>query len=55
MKNGKSEIVVSDGKIIRLTKDKNGILEKELLTKKWSIFPYDRIKTLYWVFRLFGD
>jgi adenine-specific DNA-methyltransferase len=34
--NGKSEVVVSDGNILRIKKDKNGIISKEVLTKKWS-------------------
>ena len=36
LSNGKSEVVVSDGKIIKISKDKNGIISKEVLTKKWS-------------------
>ena len=36
LSNGKSEVVVSDGNILRITKDKNGIISKEVLTKKWS-------------------
>lgn len=36
LKNGKSEVVVSDGNIIKISKDKNGIISKEVLTKKWS-------------------
>ncbi len=34
--NGKSKVVVIDGNIIKITKDKNGIINKEILTKKWS-------------------
>ena len=36
LKNGKNEVVVSDGNIIKISKDKNGIISKEVLTKKWS-------------------
>ncbi|MDA7710517.1 site-specific DNA-methyltransferase [Flavobacteriaceae bacterium] len=36
LSNGKSEVVVSDGNIIKITKDKNSIISKEVLTKKWS-------------------
>ena len=36
LSNGKSEVVVSDGNIIKISKDKNGIISKEVLTKKWS-------------------
>lgn len=34
--NGKNKIVVEGGKIIKVTKDKNGIVTKEVLTKKWT-------------------
>ncbi|HQN72984.1 MAG TPA: site-specific DNA-methyltransferase, partial [bacterium] len=33
---GKSKIVVEGGKIIKLSKDKNGIVTREILTKKWT-------------------
>ena len=36
LKNGGSRIVVENGKIIKVTKDKSGIIEKELLTQKWT-------------------
>jgi len=34
--NGKSKIVVEGGKIIKVNKDKDGIITKEVLTKKWT-------------------
>jgi len=34
--NGKNKIVVENGKIIKVSKDKDGIVSKEPLTKKWT-------------------
>ncbi|MHB8844377.1 MAG: site-specific DNA-methyltransferase [Nitrospirota bacterium] len=34
--DGKNRIVVEGGKIIKVSKDKNGIVSKETLTKKWT-------------------
>jgi len=34
--NGKNKIVVENGKIIKVSKDKDGIIAKEVLTKKWT-------------------
>jgi hypothetical protein len=34
--NGKNKIVAEGGKIIKVTKDKDGIITKEVLTKKWT-------------------
>ena len=36
LKNKTSNTIVSGGKIIKISKDKNGIINRELLTKKWS-------------------
>jgi len=36
LKDGKSKIVVEHGKIIKVTKDKDGIVNKEVLTKSWT-------------------
>ena len=37
LKKGKSEVVLENGKIIKISKDKNGISQSaELLTKEWS-------------------
>lgn len=36
LKLGKSEIVVERGQIIRVKKDKNGIISREQLTKNWT-------------------
>ena len=34
--NGKNKIVVENGKIIKVSKDKDGVVSKEPLTKKWT-------------------
>jgi len=36
LKNGSNKIVVENGQIIKVTKDKNGIIRRESLTKKWT-------------------
>ncbi len=36
MKDGGSKIVVESGQIIKVTKDKNGIVTREVLTGKWT-------------------
>lgn len=36
LKNGATKIVVENGKIIKVMKDKSGIVSKELLTQKWT-------------------
>ena len=36
LKAGKNKIVVEGGKIIKVTKDKDGIVTREVLTKKWT-------------------
>jgi adenine-specific DNA-methyltransferase len=36
LKEGKNKIVVENGKIIKVLKDKDGIVTKEVLTKKWT-------------------
>lgn len=36
LKSGKSTTIVSNGQILKVSKDKNGIIEKEIITKKWS-------------------
>lgn len=36
LKNGKNKIVVEQGQIIKVSKDKNGIVTKDILTKKWT-------------------
>jgi DNA modification methylase len=36
LKNGGSKIVVENGQIIKVLKDKNGIITREKLTKKWT-------------------
>src|SRR4030042_5684795 len=36
LKNGSSKVVVENGQIIKITKDKDGIIKREVLTKKWT-------------------
>ena len=36
MKEGKSDVVCDNGKLIKVTKDKFGVVTKEVLTKLWS-------------------
>ncbi|SFV30235.1 site-specific DNA-methyltransferase [Thermoflavifilum thermophilum] len=35
LKKGGSKVVIENGQIIKLTKDQNGILQREVLTKNW--------------------
>lgn len=36
LKEGGSKIIVENGQIIKVLKDKNGLIDKEILTKKWT-------------------
>jgi site-specific DNA-methyltransferase (adenine-specific)/adenine-specific DNA-methyltransferase len=36
LKEGKSEVVCEAGKLIKLAKDKNGVITRDVLTKKWT-------------------
>jgi site-specific DNA-methyltransferase (adenine-specific)/adenine-specific DNA-methyltransferase len=36
LKDGANKIVVENGKIIKVSKDKAGIVSREILTKKWT-------------------
>ncbi len=36
LKNGSNKIVVENGNIIKVSKDKNGIVTQDVLTKKWT-------------------
>ena len=36
MKDGGSKVIVQNGQIIKISKDKNGIVSRELLTKEWT-------------------
>jgi hypothetical protein len=36
LKAGANKIVVESGKIIKVSKDKDGIVQREVLTKKWT-------------------
>jgi len=35
LKKGRSKVVIENGQITKLSKDKNGILQREVLTKNW--------------------
>ena len=36
LKEGKSEVVCDAGKLVKIGKDKNGVVTREVLTKKWT-------------------
>jgi site-specific DNA-methyltransferase (adenine-specific)/adenine-specific DNA-methyltransferase len=36
LKEGKSEVVCEQGKLLKVSKDKEGIIAREVLTKKWT-------------------
>ncbi len=36
LKNNKSKVIVDKGQVVKLTKDKAGIINREILTKKWT-------------------
>jgi len=36
LKEGKSEVVCEQGKLIKLSKDKDGVITRDVLTKKWT-------------------
>ena len=36
LKEGKSEVVCEAGKLIKLSKDKEGVIRRDVLTKKWT-------------------
>jgi len=36
LKNGGKKLIVENGQIIKVAKDKDGIVSKEILTKKWT-------------------
>ncbi len=36
LKKGSSKVIIENGQITKLSKDKSGILKRELLTKKWT-------------------
>jgi DNA modification methylase len=56
LQNGSSKVYVRDGKIIKITKDKNGVETQEVLTKKWTDwidywsvdFNFESKKELIW-------
>ena len=36
LKNNKSKVIVDKGQVVKLTRDKSGIIKREVLTKKWT-------------------
>ena len=36
LKAGKSEVVCEAGKLVKISKDKNGVITRDVLTKKWT-------------------
>ena len=36
LKNNKSKVIVDKGQVVKLAKDKSGIIKREVLTKKWT-------------------
>jgi len=36
LKNNKSKVIVDKGQVVKLSKDKSGIIKREVLTKKWT-------------------
>lgn len=36
LKNGSNKVIITSGQIIKITKDRSGIVSKELLTKSWT-------------------
>ena len=36
LKNGKSKIIVDQGQVVKVSKDKSGIVSREVLTKQWT-------------------
>ena len=63
LKAGKSEVVCEQGKLIKLSKDKNGIVTREVLTKQWTDwvdywavdFDYESRKEVIKVPKTFGS
>ena len=62
MKEGKSEVVCEQGKLLKLSKDKKGVLTRDVLTKKWTDwvdywavdFDYESRKEIIKVAKDFG-
>ncbi|MFO7534457.1 MAG: site-specific DNA-methyltransferase [Kiritimatiellia bacterium] len=62
LKEGKSEVVCEAGKLIKLNKDKNGVITRDVLTKKWTDwvdywavdFNYESRKEIIKVAKNFG-
>jgi hypothetical protein len=62
LKEGKSEVMCKQGKLIKINKDKNGVITEDVLTKKWTDwvdywavdFNYESRKAVVKVDRNFG-
>ena len=62
LKAGKSEVVCEQGKLIKVSKDKNGVVTQDVLTKKWTDwvdywavdFDYESRKEIIKVAKNFG-
>lgn len=62
LKEGKSEVICEQGKLIKVNKDKNGIITRDVLTKKWTDwvdywavdFNYESRKEIIKVAKNFG-
>jgi site-specific DNA-methyltransferase (adenine-specific)/adenine-specific DNA-methyltransferase len=62
LKEGKSEVVCEAGKLLKLSKDKDGVIRREVLTKKWTDwvdywavdFDYESRKEIIKVPKTFG-
>jgi site-specific DNA-methyltransferase (adenine-specific)/adenine-specific DNA-methyltransferase len=62
LKDGKSEVVCEQGKLIKVSKDKSGIITRDVLTKKWTDwvdywavdFNYENRKEIIKVAKNFG-
>lgn len=62
LKEGKSEVVCEQGKLIKVSKDKTGIITRDVLTKKWTDwvdywavdFNYENRKEIIKVAKNFG-
>ena len=62
LKNGKSEVLCEQGRLVKLNKDKDGVITREILTKRWTDwvdywavdFNYESRKEIIKVAKNFG-
>jgi len=40
LKKGKSKVIVDKGQVVKISKDKNGIVSREVLTQNWTTGPW---------------